>query len=36
MDNYTLFYFQFILHNKNGDKCFWTSMYNNYNLGAKI
>lgn len=28
MDNYTLFYFQFILHNKNGDKHFWTSMYN--------
>ncbi|MDO4511653.1 MAG: ATP-binding protein [Bacteroidales bacterium] len=28
MDNYTLFYFQFVLKNKNGDKCFWSSMYN--------
>ncbi len=28
MDNYTLFYFQFILKNENGDKTFWTSMYN--------
>lgn len=28
MDNYTLFYFQFILKNKNGDNHFWTSMYN--------
>lgn len=28
MDNYTLFYFQFILKNKNGDRNFWTSMYN--------
>lgn len=28
MDNYTLFYFQFIKKNKNGDKTFWTSMYN--------
>lgn len=28
MDNYTLFYFQFVRQNKNGDKTFWTSMYN--------
>ena len=28
MDNYTLFYFQFVKQNKNGDKAFWTSMYN--------
>jgi len=28
MDNYTLFYFQFVKQNKNGDKSFWTSMYN--------
>jgi len=28
MDNYTLFYFQFVKQNKNGDKTFWTSMYN--------
>lgn len=28
MDNYTLFYFQFALKNANGDKTFWTSMYN--------
>ena len=28
MDNYTLFYFQFIQQNKNGDKNYWTSMYN--------
>lgn len=28
MDNYTLFYFQFIKQNKNGDKNFWTNMYN--------
>ena len=28
MDNYTLFYFQFILQNKNGDSNYWTSMYN--------
>lgn len=28
MDNYTLFYFQFIRQNKNGDRSFWTSMYN--------
>lgn len=28
MDNYTLFYFQFIKKNENGDKNFWSSMYN--------
>lgn len=28
MDNYTLFYFQFVKQNKNRDKAFWTSMYN--------
>ena len=28
MDNYTLFYFQFIKKNQNGDRHFWTSMYN--------
>lgn len=28
MDNYTLFYFQFIRKNRNGDKHFWTTMYN--------
>lgn len=28
MDNYTLFYFQFIKSNKNGDTHYWTSMYN--------
>jgi uncharacterized protein len=28
MDNYTLFYFQFITQNKNGDNNYWTSMYN--------
>lgn len=28
MDNYTLFYFQFVKQNKNGDRHFWTSMYN--------
>lgn len=28
MDNYTLFYFQFVTHNTNGDRTFWTSMYN--------
>jgi len=28
MDNYTLFYFQFVKQNKNGDKSFWTNMYN--------
>lgn len=28
MDNYTLFYFQFVKQNKNGDKSFWSSMYN--------
>ena len=28
MDNYTLFYFQFVMKNQNGDKTFWTSMYN--------
>ena len=28
MDNYTLFYFQFIRKNENGDRHFWTSMYN--------
>ena len=28
MDNYTLFYFQFIQKNENGDRKFWTSMYN--------
>lgn len=28
MDNYTLFYFQFVKKNQNGDKTFWTSMYN--------
>lgn len=27
MDNYTLFYFQFITQNKNGDSHYWTSMY---------
>ena len=28
MDNYTLFYFQFVKKNENGDRNFWTSMYN--------
>jgi hypothetical protein len=28
MDNYTLFYFQFVMKNNNGDKHFWTTMYN--------
>ncbi len=28
MDNYTLFYFQFVRKNKNGDSHFWSSMYN--------
>ncbi len=28
MDNYTLFYFQFIRQNKNGDAHFWSTMYN--------
>ncbi len=28
MDNYTLFYFQFVRKNENGDRKFWTSMYN--------
>ncbi len=28
LDNYTLFYFQFIRRNENGDRNFWTSMYN--------
>ncbi len=28
MDNYTLFYFQFVVKNENGDKTFWSSMYN--------
>lgn len=28
MDNYTLFYFQFVRRNENGDRHFWTSMYN--------
>ena len=28
MDNYTLFYFQFIKKNANGDRHFWTSTYN--------
>ncbi|MGM9868907.1 MAG: ATP-binding protein [Sodaliphilus sp.] len=28
MDNYTLFYFRFIRQNENGDKWFWSSMYN--------
>ena len=28
MDNYTLFYFQFVKKNENGDPGFWTSMYN--------
>ena len=28
MDNYTLFYFQFVKKNVNGDCHFWTSMYN--------
>lgn len=28
MDNYTLFYHQFIKSNKNGDSHFWSSMYN--------
>lgn len=28
MDNYTLFYFQFIKQNKNGDRTFWSTMYN--------
>ena len=28
MDNYTLFYFQFNKKNENGDKNFWSSMYN--------
>lgn len=28
MDNYTLFYFQFVRRNKNGDRHFWSSMYN--------
>ena len=28
MDNYTLFYFQFVKKNENGDSGFWTSMYN--------
>lgn len=28
MDNYTLFYFQFVQKNENGDNTFWTSMYN--------
>lgn len=28
MDNYTLFYFQFVKENVNGDRHFWTTMYN--------
>ena len=28
IDNYTLFYFQFVRKNENGDRRFWTSMYN--------
>jgi len=28
MDNYTLFYFQFVQKNTNGDRMFWSSMYN--------
>lgn len=38
LDNYTLFYFQFILQNKNGDLNFWTSMYNSplHNIWAGL
>ena len=28
IDNFTLFYFQFMMKNNNGDKHFWTTMYN--------